>query len=179
MTKTGKSVASKLDELHARYSEQLRPLARKLCQGMASAIDPNELVQEALLRFHERFEALGDAERAEGWLVSVMTRYFYDQLRKVMSRQKAEDDPTITRWTFVQEDVPSTYERITPERFKWAIEKLPEQQRITYLLHCQGLGNQDIASKLGISVGAVGKRLFDARKNLRGLLQPYVEEGIH
>jgi RNA polymerase sigma-70 factor (ECF subfamily) len=96
-----------------------------------------------------------------------------------MGRKKAEDDPTITRWTLAQGGGSDTYERISRERFEWAIEKLPRQQRLTFLLRSQGLRNQEIARQLGVSPGTVAKRLFDARQNLGELLKPYLDEGTH
>jgi RNA polymerase sigma-70 factor (ECF subfamily) len=181
MTKAGEIVASKLEELHARYYKLLFHFARKLCKG-ARGIDPRDLVQETLVRFIDRPEGSlerGDGKPVDGWLIAVLTRYFYDQLRKVMSRQKAEDDPTITNWTLGQGDVPPTFERISPERFKWAIEQLPMKQRITILLKCDGLRNQDIANKLGVSEGVVATRLLNARRKLYELLKPYVDEELH
>ncbi|HZH14546.1 MAG TPA: sigma-70 family RNA polymerase sigma factor [Archangium sp.] len=181
MTSAGEIVASNFEEWHDRYYGLLLPIAERLCRG-AVGIDPKDLVQETLLRFIEHFEgALGarDAEPADGWLIAVMNRHFCDLIRGAMGRKKAEDDPTITRWTLGQEAATSTFERITQERFDWAIEKLPRQQRLTFLLRSQGLRNQQIASKLGVSSGTVAKRLFDARQKLGELLKPYVDEGTH
>lgn len=180
MTNAGETVASKLAALHDRYYERLLPIARKLCKG-APGIDPGDLVQESLMRYLEHFEGArserGD-EPVEGWLIAVLTRCFIDQVRKAMSRKKAEDDPTITRYTLGQGEALPTYERITPERFARAVELLPAKQRVTFLLRSQGLGNQEIALRLGVSANVVGKRLSDARQRLRELLQPYVDEGI-
>jgi RNA polymerase sigma-70 factor (ECF subfamily) len=177
----GEIVASTFEEWHARYYGLLLPIAQRLCRG-AVGIDPEDLVQETLLRFIEHFAgALGahDDAPADGWLITVMNRHFYDLLRGAMGRKKAEDDPTITRWTLGQGAGSTTYERITQERFDWAIGKLPRLQRLTLLLRYQGLGNREIASKLGVPPGRVAKRLFDARQKLGELLKPYLDEGTH
>ncbi|MFP2925391.1 RNA polymerase sigma factor [Pyxidicoccus sp. 3LG] len=181
MTSAGENVASNFEEWHARYYGLLLPIAERLCRG-AVGLDPKDLVQETLLRFIEHFDgALGahDDEPADGWLIAVMNRYFCDLIRGAMGRKKAEHDPTITRWTLAQGATSSTFERISQERFDWAIEKLPMQQRRTFLLRSQGLRNQEIARKLGVSSGTVAKRLFDARQKLGELLKPYVDEGTH
>ncbi|WNG29194.1 sigma-70 family RNA polymerase sigma factor [Cystobacter fuscus] len=181
MTSAGETVASKFDEWHAKCDKLLLPIAKRLCRG-AQGIDPKDLVQETFLRFIERFgRALGELDdaRADGWLIHVMNNHFYDLLRGAMGRKKAEDDPTITRWTHAQEAESDTYERISQERFDWAIDKLPKQQRLTFLLRAQGLGNKEIASKLGVPPGRVAKRLFDARQKLGELLKPYLDEGTH
>lgn len=181
MTSAGEIVASNFEEWHARYYGLLLPIAERLCRG-AVGLEPQDLVQETLLRFIERFDgALNarDEEPADGWLITVMNNHFFDLIRGAMGRKKAEDDPTITRWTLAQGAASSTYERIPQERFDWAIERLPRQQRLAFLLRSQGLGNREIASKLGVSPGTVAKRLFDARQKLGALLKPYVDEGTH
>jgi RNA polymerase sigma-70 factor (ECF subfamily) len=181
MTSAGEIVASNFEEWHARCNKLLLPIAQRLCRG-AVGIDPQDLVQETFLRFIERFGgALGELDdtRANGWLISVMNNHFYDLLRGAMGRKKAEDDPTITRWTLGQGVGSATYERITQERFDWAVDKLPRLQRLTLLLRYEGLGNREIASKLGVSPGIVAKRLFDARQKLGELLKPYLDEGTH
>ncbi|RYZ41261.1 MAG: RNA polymerase sigma factor [Myxococcaceae bacterium] len=180
MTNAGERVASNFDEWHDRQHRMLLPIAEGLCRG-SREIDPQDLVQETLMRFIETFAgALEDRsqEPMDGWLISVMTRHFVDLKRGAMGRKKAEVDPTITRWTLAQGGS-STYERITQERFDWAVNQLPLQQRLTFLLRAQGLRNQEIASRMGLKPGVVAKRLFDARQKLGTLLKPYVDEGTH
>ena len=181
MTSAGEIVASKFEEWHEKCDKLLLPMAERLCRS-APGIDAQDLVQETFLRFIERFgSALGelDAARADGWLIRVMTNHFYDLLRGTMGRKKAEDDPTITRWTLAQGADQATYERISQERFDWAIDKLPRQQRLTILLRAQGLGNKEIARRLGVTPNAVAKRVFDACQRLDKLLTPYLDEGTH
>ena len=181
MTSAGEIVASQFEEWHAKCDKLLLPVAKRLCRG-AGGIDPQDLVQETFLRFIERFgSALSELDevRARGWLIRVMTNYFYDLLRGDMGRKKAEDDPTITRWTLAQEADPGTYERISQERFDWAVEKLPRQQRLSFLLRAEGLGNKEIARRLGVTPNTVATRLFYARQKLDELLKPYLDEGTH
>jgi RNA polymerase sigma-70 factor, ECF subfamily len=181
MTSAGERVARDFEEWHEKHYQLLLPIAARLCKA-SREIDPRDLVQETLLRFVERFEGTlngqGD-EPVDGWLIAVMTRHFYDLQRGAMGRKRAENDPTITRWTLGQVDTPASYARITKERFDWAIGQLPLQQRLTFLLRSQGLRNQEIASQMGLKPGAVAKRLFDARQRLNALLKPYADEGTH
>ncbi|MDC0712679.1 sigma factor-like helix-turn-helix DNA-binding protein [Stigmatella sp. ncwal1] len=181
MMNAGERVANNFDEWHDKQHRMLLPIAKRLCWG-AREIDPEDLVQEALLRFIETYpDALEDRKKdpMDGWLISVMTRHFVDLKRGAMARMKAEDDPAITRWTLGQGGGSTTYERITQERFDWAVNQLPLQQRLTLLLRAQGMRNQEIAGRLGLKSGVVAKRLFDARQKLGMLLKPYVDEGTH
>jgi len=176
-TKVKKSVAGNLQALQEHWYEWLLPIAKRICRG-APEIDHKDLVHEAVVRFLEKYQPLEQPGTVtlDAWLISVMAHFFYDECKKSRTRQKSEEDPTVTRWTLSQNAVPPTYERITRERFDQAIAQLPEQQRLTFLLRSEGLRNQEIALKLRISVNVVAKRLFDARKNLRDLLQRYVDE---
>ncbi|NNC15640.1 RNA polymerase sigma factor [Corallococcus exiguus] len=181
MTNAGERVALNYDHWQDKYYQLLMPIAERLCRG-AKGLDPKDLVQETLLRFIKHVAgSLNDQgdESMDGWLIAVMNRHFVDLQRSAMGRKRAEDDPTITRWTLGQGESTSTYERITSERFDRAVDQLPQLQRVTFLLHVQGLGNQEIARRLGVKPNAVAKRLFDARQRLNELLLPYVDEGTH
>ena len=161
-------------------SELLSPYAKKLCKG-APWVDFRELVQETFLRFIESYDSSpGEFDaRAKNRLISIMTNHFYDLLRGTMVRKKAQDDPTITRWTLAQNEEPRLYERISQERFNWAVDQLPTQQRLTILLRSQRLGNKEIARQLGVTPNIVAKRVYDACRNLEKLLKPYLDEGKH
>lgn len=170
-------MATKLEEFHAEYHDRLLVRAKGLCR-FEQWVDPNDLVQHALLRLVEHGGRDGEGETVN-WLIKIMSHYFYDHLRKEKNRQKSEDDPTVTRYSHADDEVPPTYERVGRERFEWALRKLPAKQRDAFLLRSEGLKNPEIARRLRIAPGTVAQRLFTARENLRKLLQPYVEPGVH
>lgn len=176
MKRTGNIVEGPLKALDEQDYERLVPIAKRLCRA-APELDPRDLVQEAVRRFLDHFRPERGRE-PRVWLISVMTRHFYDLLGKAKVRQKVAVDPTLTRWTQAQDVSHSPYEHLTPERFAWAVDQLSEQQRVTFLLRCQGLKNPEIALKLGVDVAKVAKRYFDARVKLGVLLKPYVDEEL-
>jgi RNA polymerase sigma-70 factor (ECF subfamily) len=56
---------------------------------------------------------------------------------------------------------------------------LPDQARTVFVLReMEGLSYEAIADVVGIKLGTVRSRLFHARKRLREILQPLMEEGI-
>lgn len=60
-----------------------------------------------------------------------------------------------------------------------AIDRLPEVQRQTLILFCeQDFSHAEIAEVMGVSVGTVKSRLFNAKKTLRGLVRPEVLAAI-
>jgi len=171
------SVGTKLEEFHAKYYKSLLDRAEYLCRT-AGWIDPEDLVQHALLKLIEHGELEGEVQ-TRSWLIKVMNNRFCDLVRAEMSRQKAKADPTVGHYAHSSDDVPYTFEHVSKDVFDKAIEKLPAKQRDTFLLHCQKLPNHEIARKLGIKPGAVAQRLSNARLALRKLLQPYAGQDIH
>lgn len=56
-----------------------------------------------------------------------------------------------------------------------AIDRLPELQRQTLILFCEeDMSHAEIAEVMGVSIGTVKSRLFNAKKTLRGLVRPEV-----
>jgi RNA polymerase sigma-70 factor (ECF subfamily) len=59
-----------------------------------------------------------------------------------------------------------------------AIDQLPDYHKSVFVLYeVQGLSYKEIADVVGCSIGTVMSRLHYARKKLRTMLAPYVEEG--
>ena len=57
-------------------------------------------------------------------------------------------------------------------QIKAALDKLPEAQRRTFVLHAEAdLSYREVADILGISIGTVMSRLYYARQKLRSLLK--------
>ena len=54
---------------------------------------------------------------------------------------------------------------------------LPDQARTVFVLReIEGLSYEEIADAIGIKLGTVRSRLFHARKRLKEILQPLMEE---
>ncbi len=62
------------------------------------------------------------------------------------------------------------------ERVKWAMDKLPAEQRATLIFRdVEGLSYQEMAEAMGCSIGTVMSRLHYGRKRIQELLKDYVE----
>ena len=58
-----------------------------------------------------------------------------------------------------------------------ALKMLPDQARTVFVLReIEGLSYEEIADAIGIKLGTVRSRLFHARKRLKEILQPLMEE---
>jgi RNA polymerase sigma-70 factor (ECF subfamily) len=64
------------------------------------------------------------------------------------------------------------------ERFRHAVERLPDEQRMTFLLrHYHGLSYEEVAEALGVPLGTVKWRLHEAVQRLREALALGRREG--
>ena len=80
-----------------------------------------------------------------------------------------------------ESELPSPETRVANAQARQQIDKalnmLPEQARTVFVLReLEGLSYEEIADAIGIKLGTVRSRLFHARKRLREILQPLVEE---
>jgi RNA polymerase sigma-70 factor (ECF subfamily) len=80
-----------------------------------------------------------------------------------------------------ESDLPSPESRLagaqTRQQIDNALKLLPDQARTVFVLReLEGLSYEAIAEATGIKLGTVRSRLFHARKRLREILQPLMEE---
>lgn len=157
-----------------RYRPWLVVQARNVCGDVNDAED---LAQESLLRFLQAFqkaEGPPHGQACEAWLLTTLTRLFYDQCRRRKVRAHWARDPHLQRER-TEEPEPAAsagHDALTDEQFAQALRGLSPKLRATYELHAAGQKYQDIARSLGLPVGTVSKRLHDARAKLHELLRP-------
>jgi RNA polymerase sigma-70 factor (ECF subfamily) len=151
----------------ARYRPVLEQRARQLCRGN---LDPDDLVQETLIRAFQHYEDLHNQENPLSWLLTIMIRSFVDLLRKRNSDPLKEPLDGVD----IPEPPPepeSVWAPITEAQLLAAVEQLPEDLRVCYRMHAlEGHDYSHIATTLKIPIGTVGTRLLRARKKLRELL---------
>jgi RNA polymerase sigma-70 factor, ECF subfamily len=162
-----------LEALVAKHRPWLLTVAMNICRNR---IDAEDLTQETLLRFTLvcQKSPLQDEPICIAWLVRTLRNLFISQIRKNQVRDRAKSDPAFTGDEAAPE--PETTSRLatlmTDEQFAEAVASLSPTLRETFELHAAGKRNPEIAVLLGISEGAVAKRLHDARKKIR----EYVKE---
>ncbi|HYV49750.1 MAG TPA: RNA polymerase sigma factor [Myxococcaceae bacterium] len=148
---------------------QLLRRAQNLCRGR---FDAEDLVQEVLA---SNLEAQREGPALPPH--AIQARLFVSLKNAFISRLRhAEAGDRFTR-TFPEEepatDAPADQpelplsERVTDEDLRQAMAALSPKQREVFLSVTGGEPYAAIAGRVGISVGAVGKRVFDARRRLR------------
>jgi RNA polymerase sigma-70 factor (ECF subfamily) len=153
--------------------------ARSVCRD---EIDAQDLVQATLLRFIEQGEkqALPNQQGWEGWLARTLSNLFIDLCRRRKVQARGAADPNLRPDPILQvSPMRSAYELISDELFSQALQTLSPTLRTTLMMFLAGKGMSEIAHELGIPVGTVRKRLYDARANLREFFQRNLPSGVH
>ena len=149
------------------------------------AEESQDIVQEVFLQVYRTIgDFRGDASLAT-WLHRITVNRSLNWKRRWVRRFKwlhvstdsTEDLPAAE----LESDRPSPEARLadaqTRQQIDKALKMLPEQARTIFVLReLEGLSYEEIADAIGIKLGTVRSRLFHARKRLREILQPLVEE---
>jgi RNA polymerase sigma-70 factor (ECF subfamily) len=171
------------------YREYLRMLARlQLDPLLRGKLDPSDIVQEALLKAHEKreqFRGQTEEERVS-WLRSILANTLIDVARKYGAQGRdvaaersleaalQESSAQLEKW--LATDVSSPVQHAVHEeellRLADALAQLPDDQRIALeMKHVGGYSVEAIAQEMERSKTAIGGLLRRGVKRLRELLQ--------
>jgi RNA polymerase sigma-70 factor, ECF subfamily len=140
------------------------PLVRFLTRRTGDRDRAEEIAQETFVRAMKQ-ETI-TSERS--WLFAVATNLVRDEARRDVRQQKrlelmreeAESDAVV-------EPGPTSMERDEERNMaRAAIEQLAERDREALLMREEGLGYDEIAAALELSIGSVGTTLSRARRRL-------------
>ena len=164
------------------YQDLVFSTAMRLLANRAEAED---VTQEVFLKAYERFGELRDSKTAGGWLRTVATNMCLNHLTRYRARWKffseiftSHDEGEETPVEFaapdnVEDALAASDRKLLVEQ---ALQKLPSAQRVPIVLfHMEGLSYEDIAAKLGVSLGKVKTDIFRGRETLRRKLEPAKE----
>jgi len=152
---------------------------------LANQTEAEDIAQEVFLKAFEHFDQLDNNPRAGGWLRVVTTNLSLNHLARYRSRWSffselsggspdEAQEPEFPAGQTLHEELDQAERRALVEQ---ALQKLPAAQRVPLVLyHLEGLAYDEIASKLGVSLGKVKTDIFRGRqalrKKLRLTLQP-------
>jgi RNA polymerase sigma-70 factor (ECF subfamily) len=147
--------------------------------------DAEDIAQEVFLKAYEHFEELVGSPTAGGWLKTVARNLAINHLNRYRSRwrffsdlsgtEDADADPR----DFVAElpaetpDVGAGLDQADRrELLERALQKLPPAQRVPIVLyHFENLGYEEIARRLGVSLGKIKTDIHRGREALRRRLR--------
>jgi RNA polymerase sigma-70 factor (ECF subfamily) len=129
-----------------------------------SAVDAEDLVQQAFLLAHQRLAQLREASRAAGWLMAIVRNCFLKDKRRTRPAEPLLDEPLGPD----EEEFP---EWVDPEQLQLALGQLPDEARaIVVLFFFEDCSYKEIAESLDVPIGTVMSRLSRAKIRLRQLL---------
>ncbi len=168
------------------YREYLRLLARlQLDPRLRGQLDPSDIVQQTLLRAHERFDQFRGQTDLElrAWLRTIMARSLFDAARKfgrqtgdrAQSLEAALEQSSARLEAFLaSQDSSPSHGAARAERLielSLALAKLPGDQRTAVeLRYLHGLAVPDVAVRMGRSTVSVTGLLYRGMKVLRNVM---------
>jgi len=156
------------ERLYQLHGAQMRNLARNLLGARADAEDA---VQETFLKIQRGIASFRGQSSFVTWTFRILVNTCYDARRKQMRRKEQANDDSEHALPRPELRAPGAHPtlRMALER---ALAQLTRQQRDVFLLYeVEGFHHAEIAAMLEISETASKNALFQAKKNLRGMLE--------
>jgi RNA polymerase sigma-70 factor (ECF subfamily) len=155
-------------EALGRLMAELRPRLHRYCARMVgSAIDGEDVVQEALAKAAEAFPAAGRIERPESWLFRIAHNAALDALRRRKRQAAVRSDIDLAG---LADAGAAADVRVAAAASLAALLRLPAAQRSSVvLMDVLGHSLAETAEILAVSLPAVKAGLHRARARLRGL----------
>ena len=147
--------------------------------------DAWDVAQEAFVKAYKNLGRFQGQSAFYTWLYRIAYNLSMDHLRSRARRDSVDlDGNRVVEAAAAQEAPSSSHPGAVSDRRELAeilhnaMSRLSDKHRaIIVLREIEGLSYEEMAEVLKISKGTVMSRLFHARKNLQGMLQPYVDSG--
>jgi RNA polymerase sigma-70 factor (ECF subfamily) len=136
--------------------------------------DADDAVQDGFIAAWRAMSRFDVGRPFRPWLMRIVANAALDQLR----RRKVRNPVPVPEAMETGELAPdrAAHGALFRERFREALQALPERQRIAVVLFdAEGYGHAEIAEILGVPEGTVRSHVFHARRALRKLLSAFQE----
>jgi RNA polymerase sigma-70 factor, ECF subfamily len=156
------------ERLYAMHGVRMKNLARNV---LGNPVDAEDAVQETFLKVQRSIASFRGQSSFVTWTYRILINTCYDARRsRLRKKEVANDDSEET--PHLEPRAPGAHPslRMALER---ALEKLTRHQRDVFLLfEVEGFRHAEIAGMLEITATASKNTLFQAKKNLRQMLEP-------
>ncbi|MBM84145.1 MAG: RNA polymerase subunit sigma [Planctomycetaceae bacterium] len=154
------SSTPELSKLIGEHYEMLYRFAYRLC---GSAEEAEDLTQQTFLVAHQKLQQLREAERAKGWLFSILRNLFLKSVSRPGKNGSVPLD-SVAELEYVW-DADAVADQ---EALQQAISQLPEEYRVPIALFYLGeFSYKEIAQQLEVPIGTVMSRLSRGKSALR------------
>lgn len=155
---TEASVESLYIQLHSR-------LLQFVASRLPDRADAEDIVQEVFLRIHTNLDKVQEIERLEGWIYQIARNCIIDYYR---SRKRLV--PLIEYAIEDEHPEPDAAEELIPY-LREVVQELPDHYREALVLtEYQGLSQQALADRLGISLSGAKSRVQRARQKVKDIM---------
>lgn len=147
----------------------------RMVVGMTGDIDTAmDIVQESFIRAWQALDRFEEGKPFYPWISTIATNLTLNHFKK--SGREVGLDPVKHEQADKADPLYQMQMDESNRRLMEAVQELPEQYRTVFVLrNFENLSYDDIAARLGISVGTVDSRLYRARRQLVEKLQDLLE----
>jgi len=155
--------------IYQRYHRRTYALCLRMTNSQTEAED---LTQEVFIQLFRKVGSFRGDSAFSTWLhrltVNQVLMYFR---RRSVKNEKVSDDGEIPEQTVTGSANPNRMQVVDRIALKNAIALLPNGYKSVFVLHdVEGYEHEEVARRLGISIGTSKSQLHKARLKLRGLL---------
>lgn len=157
------------ERLYALHGSRMKNMARNL---LGNVIDAEDAVQETFLKVQRSIASFRGQSSFVTWSYRILINTCYDARRSRLRKKEVTTDEDSEHSPRMEPRAPGAHPslRMALER---ALEKLTRHQRDVFLLYeVEGFRHAEIAGMLEITEAASKNTLFQAKKNLRDMLEP-------
>lgn len=172
-----RQAASGSDDAFGLLVERYAPIARRLARTLLDPEDADDAVQDGFVSAWHAIARYDVRRPFRPWLFRIVLNAARDLLR----RQRVRRTQPITAAHASTGPSPETSasRALLRERLTEALAALPERQRLAVtLFDVEGYAHAEIAAMLEVPEGTVRSDVFHARRALRQLLAPFLEETV-
>ena len=156
------------ERLYTLHGKRMKSMARDL---LGSASDAEDAVQETFLKVQRSIGTFRGQSSFVTWTFRILINTCYDARRSRMRKKEVTSEGT-EESPMPEQRAPGSHPslKLALER---ALSKLTDHQRQIFLLYeVEGFRHAEIAGMLEITETASKNTLFQAKKNLRTMLEP-------
>jgi RNA polymerase sigma-70 factor, ECF subfamily len=155
------------ERLYALQSAKMKNLARNL---LGNALDAEDAVQETFLKVQRSIGGFRGQSSFVTWTFRILVNTCHDARRSRVRKKEVTTDTEENPMPEQRAAAAHPTLRLALER---ALATLTQHQRDVFLLYeVEGFSHAEIGATLDISEAASKNTLFQAKKNLRQMLEP-------
>jgi len=157
------------ERLYALHGAKMKNLARNV---LGNAVDAEDAVQETFLKVQRSIATFRGQSSFVTWTYRILINTCYDARRSRLRKKEVTTDDDSEDAPRIEPRAPGGHPSLHMA-LERALAKLTRHQRDVFLLYeVEGFRHAEIAAMLEITETASKNTLFQAKKNLREMLEP-------